>query len=154
MLRKGISLDQAVSRRILNAGFDAIAEYDQSAVLVGTAGALSSGLMWGRVATLAISGQQYAAADTAASIALDDLFAAVLGVEGGGLLLAIVERTIIGEAADDLAAALDRTVTDGVGPKWAPALVGAGAVAVALIAYLISKGAGGGSASLGGPRLG
>ena len=43
MLRKGISLDQAVSRRILNAGFDAIAEYDQSAVLVGTAGALSSG---------------------------------------------------------------------------------------------------------------
>ena len=36
----------------------------------------------------------------------------------------MVERTVLGEAADEMAAALDRAVADAVGPKWAPWVLG------------------------------
>ena len=85
MVRKGVSLDQVVVTRILNAGFDALTEYDQGRALVGQAGELSSEFAWARVATLALTGQTGAAAEHATAIALDDLFVAALGVDGGGL---------------------------------------------------------------------
>jgi hypothetical protein len=85
---------------------------------------------------LALTGQTGTAAERATAIALDDLFVAVLGVDGGGLLLAVAERTLLGEAADEMTAALDRAVTDVVGPKWAPWVL---AGVVAGVVYLVFR---------------
>jgi hypothetical protein len=137
MVPKGISSDQSRVRRILSAGFDALGEYDAYGVLLASAGGLSSQFAWDRVASLAISGQGQSAVEGAVAIVLDDMFVAALGLEGGGTLLAIAERQVIGEAADELAKALDGAVTEAVGPKLAPWLLGAAAIGAL---YLISRG--------------
>jgi hypothetical protein len=135
MVRKGKALDQTIATRILDAGFDALIEYDQAGVAVGRAGELSSEFAWVRVAALALAGKGQAAAEHATAMALGDLFVAALGVEGGGVLLAVAERIVLGEAADEMAAALDRAVADAVGSKWAPWVLGGLAAGVVYLIF-------------------
>jgi len=140
MVRKGISNNSGVVNRVLGVGFDAIAEYDALGALVGSAGQLSSDYAWARIAALALSGHGQEAAEHALAIELGDLFVAALGVEGGGVLLAVAERVVVGTAADDLARRLDQAIANVVDEKWVPLLLGAGAVTLAGILYLLSHG--------------
>jgi hypothetical protein len=86
---------------------------------------------------LALSGSSSAAAEKATSILLGDMMVAALGLEGGGVLLAVVERPVVGAVADELARALDAAVGDFIGPV--PALYAVLGV-VALLALLFYYG--------------
>jgi hypothetical protein len=140
MTSSGISTDRVAVSRILNAGFDALAEYDAFGRLVGSAGGLSSGFAWARVGWLASSAQRPTPTEKATPIPLQGIFVALLGLEGGGTLLAVAERQVVGQAADELASSLDRAVAGVFGAKLAPWAILAGAVGIGI--YLASKGGG------------
>lgn len=123
----------ATTDRILKAGFHAVAEYDQYGRLVGAQGELSSQYAWERVAQIAFSRAGIAVEEKATAIVLGDLFMAALDLEGGGTLLAIVERPAVGAAAEQLTHALDKAVGDYIGPVPAPLVVLVGALIVAAI---------------------
>jgi hypothetical protein len=82
-------------------------------------GELSSQFAWARVAQFAFAGQDRAAAENAVSILLNDMFIAALGLQGGGTLLAIAERHVVAEAADQLAGGLDRAIAGVLGGELA-----------------------------------
>jgi hypothetical protein len=133
MTPSNISIDKVAVNRILRGGFNALVEYDSTGRMVGSAGALSSNYAWARVAQFAFAGQKPAAAEKATSILLGGMLIAALGVEGGGTLLAIAERQVIGQAADDLTRSLDRAVAGVLGEKLAPWAV----LAVVLIVVVV-----------------
>jgi hypothetical protein len=124
---------EATTTRILKAGFQAVAEYDQFGRLVGSRGTLSSHYAWSRVAQIALSRGGIAVEEKATAIILGDMFMAALDLEGGGTLLAIVERPVADAAAEELTHALDSAVGDYIGPIPAPLAVFAGVMILALI---------------------
>jgi hypothetical protein len=132
MTPSNISTDKVAVNRILKAGFNAVVEYDSNGRIVASAGELSSRFAWARVAQFAFAGQDPAAAEKATSILLNDVFIAALGLQGGGTLLAIAERQVVGEAADELARSLDHAVAGILGEKLAPWAVLAGVVVIIL----------------------
>ncbi len=129
----GLINQSATTNRILKAGFHAVAEYDQTGCLVGAQGGLSSQYAWQRVAQIAFSRAGVAAEEKATAIVLGDLFMAALDLEGGGTLLAIVERPVADAAAEQLTHALDRAVGYYIGPVPAPLVVLGGVLIVAVI---------------------
>lgn len=141
MASPGIASDRVAVNRILRSGFDAVAEYDAGGNLVACAGELSSAFTWARVGSLALSGQRQESAEKATGIVLGDLFVAGLGLGGGGTLLAVAERQVIGEAAQELALALDRAVAGVVGEKLAPWVVLGGVLAIVVYVAASSGGA-------------
>ncbi len=140
MASPGIARDGVAVGRILRSGFDAVAEYDAGGSLVAWAGELSSDFTWARVGGLAFSGQGQGVAEKATAMVLGDLVVAALGLEGGGTLLAIAERQVVGQAAQELARALDRAVAGVVGEKLAPWAVLAGVLAILI--YVAASSAG------------
>jgi hypothetical protein len=132
MTAPNISNDNVAAERIMRAGFNALVEYDSNGGIVGSAGELSSHFAWARVAQFAFAGQNPAAAESATSIMLNDMFIAALGIQGGGTLLAIAERQVVAEAADELTRGLDRAVAGVFGEKVAPWAVLAGVIGVVL----------------------
>lgn len=129
----GLINKNATTNRIMKAGFDAVAEYDQHGRLVGAQGGLSSQYAWECVAQIAFSRAGIEAEQKATAIVLGDLFMAVLDLEGGGTLLAIVQRWVVDAAADQLTHALDDAVGDYIGPVPAPLVVLVGVLIVAVI---------------------
>jgi hypothetical protein len=137
MIRAKISADQVAVNRILRAGFNALVEYDSLGQVVGSAGGLSSGFAWARVAQFAFSGQNPDVAEKATAILLGDMLIAALAVQGGGTLLAVAERQVLAQVADDLARALDRAVAGVLGEKLAPWAVFAGVVTLVYFTFRI-----------------
>lgn len=135
MTSANISKDNVAVKRILGAGFDALVEFDSNGQIVGSAGQLSSRFAWSRVSQFAFAGQSQRAAQKATSILLGDMLIAVLGVEGGGTLLAIAERQLVAGAADELARSLDRAVAGVLGEKLAPWAVLAGVVIAVIVFF-------------------
>ncbi len=140
MTSRNISTDKVAVNRILRGGFNALVEYDANGRVVGSAGGLSSGLAWARVAQFAFAGQNPAAAEKATSILLMDLFVAALALEGGGTLLAIAEGQVAEDAADELAKRLDQAVAGILGEKVAPWAVLAGVIVVLVYVGLRERG--------------
>jgi hypothetical protein len=119
----GIIEKDAATKRILNAGFSAIAEYDQFGRLVAAGGVLSSEYAWTRVAQIAQSRAGIETEEKATAILLGDMFVAALDLEGGGTLLAISEQLVTDAAAEKLTSALDTAVGEYIGPIPAPLAV-------------------------------
>ena len=133
MKHAGLINKSATTSRILKAGFHAVAEYDQNGCLIDTQGTLSSRHAWELVAQIAFSRAGMEAEEKATAIVLGDLFMAVLDLEGGGTLLAIVERPVVDAAAEQLTHALDKAVGDYIGPVPAPLAVFGGVLIGAVI---------------------
>lgn len=131
----GLIKKSATTKRILSAGFDALAEYDRGGNLVAAQGTLSSQYAWERVAEIAFSRAGRAAEERATSYLLGELIVAALDLEGGGTFLAIVERPVIEASAEQLACSLDAAVADYIGPVPAP-LVALGAVLIVAVVLL------------------
>ncbi len=135
MKAAGIINKEATTDRILKAGFDAVAEYDEFGDPVGSRGGLSSQYAWASVAPVAFSRRGMEAEEKATAIILGDMLMAVLDLEGGGTLLAIVERPVVGAVAEELTRALDSAVGDYIGPVPAPLAVLGGVLILALIIF-------------------
>lgn len=123
MKAPGIIEKDAATKRILNAGFRAIAEYDQFGRLVAARGVLSSEYAWTRVAQIAQSRAGIETEEKATATLLGDMFVAALDLEGGGTLLAISEQLVTDVAAEKLTSALDTAVGEYIGPIPAPLAV-------------------------------
>jgi hypothetical protein len=102
MKAAGIIEKEAATKRILNAGFRAVAEYDQFGQLVGARGNLSSNYAWTRVTQIAQSRAGIETEEKATAILLGDMFVAALDLEGGGTLLTISEQLVTDVAAEEL----------------------------------------------------
>lgn len=135
MKAAGIINKDGPSNRILGAGFHAVAEYTAYGQLVGSRGSLSTHDAWARVAQLALSDRNAEAADRASRILLGDMFVAALGLEGGGVVLAVVEGPVVSAVADQLVHALDVAVGDFVGPVPASYAVLVGFAILALFFF-------------------
>jgi hypothetical protein len=131
MKHAGLINKSATTNRILKAGFDAVAEYDRDGCLIDARGALSAQYAWELVAQIAFSRAGMEAEEKATTIVLGGLFMAVLDLEGGGTLLAIVERPAVDVAAEQLTHALNKAVGDYIGPVPAPLAVFGGVLIVA-----------------------
>ncbi len=123
MKAAGIIGRDAATKRILNAGFRAVAEYDQFGRLVDARGNLSSHYAWTRVAQIAQSRAGVETEEKATAIILGDMFLAALDLEGGGTLLAVAEQLVTDVAAEKLTSALDAAVGEYIGPIPAPLAV-------------------------------
>ena len=133
MKAAGIINKEAATDRILKAGFQAVAEYDEFGNLVDwRGGSLSRQDMWPRVGQIAFSRGGAAAEEKATAMILGDMIVVALNLEGGGTLLAIVEGQFADAAADELTHALD-AVGDYIGPIPAPLAVLGGVLILALI---------------------
>jgi hypothetical protein len=139
MKAAGIVDKEAAAKRILNAGFRAVAEYDQRGRLVAARGVLSSEYAWTRVEQIAYCRAGMETEEKATAILLGDMFVAALDVEGGGTLLAISEQFVTDAAARKLTSALDTAVGDYVGPIPAPLAVLGGVLILTLIIGLNGK---------------
>jgi hypothetical protein len=134
MKAAGIINKEAATDRILKAGFQAVAEYDEFGNLVDwRGGSLSRQDMWPRVGQIAFSRGGAAAEEKATAMILGDMIVVALNLEGGGTLLAIVEGQFADAAADELTHALDAAVGDYIGPIPAPLAVLGGVLILALI---------------------
>jgi hypothetical protein len=133
MKQAGLINKNATTDRIIKAGFDAVAEYDQHGRLVGAQGGLSSQYAWERVAQMAFSRAGIETEEKATAIVLGDLFMAALDLDGGGTLFAIVERPVADVAAQQLTHTLDTAVGYYIGPVPAPLAVLGGVLIVAVI---------------------
>lgn len=138
MKQPGQICKAATTARIIDAGFRAVAEYDQFGALVGYEGTLRRHDSWSRVQQIAFSRGGIALEQKATAVLLSDMFIAALDLEGGGTLLAILERPVSDAAAEGLTKALDSAVGDYIGPVPAPLAVLGG---VLLIAALLLGGA-------------
>jgi hypothetical protein len=119
--------------RIIRAGFRAVAEYDEFGSLVGYEGTLGRRDSWSRAQHIAFSRGGIALEQKATAVILGDMFIAALDLEGGGTLLAIVERPISDVAAERLTEALDTAVGDYIGPVPAPLAVLGGVLMIAIL---------------------
>ena len=133
MKAPGIIDKEAATKRILNAGFHAVAEYDQFGGLVAASGVLSSEYAWTRVAQIAWSRAGIETEEKATAILLGDMFVAALDLEGGGTLLAVSEQFVTDAAAEKLTSALDAAVGEYIGPIPAPLAVLGGVLLLTLI---------------------
>lgn len=133
MTRSGKIHNEATTTRILNAGFRAVAEYDRFGDLVGYRGTLSRSDSWSRAQQIAMSRGGIEAEQKATALILSDMFVAALDLDGGGTLLAIVERPLADAAAVELTKALDGAVGDYIGPVPAPLAVLVGVLIIAVL---------------------
>ncbi len=139
MKAAGIIEKEAATKRILNAGFRAVAEYDQFGQLVDARGNLSSNYAWTRIAQIAQSRAGIETEEKATAILLGDMFVAALDLEGGGTLLGISEQVVTDAAAENLTSALDTAVGEYIGPIPAPLAVLGGVLILTLIIGLNGK---------------
>ncbi len=139
MKAAGIIEKEAAAKRILNAGFCAVAEYDQFGQFVGARGNLSSNYAWTRVAQIAQSRAGIETEEKATAILLGNMFVAALDLEGGGTLLAISEQFVTDAAAEKLTSGLDTAVGDYIGPIPAPLAVLGGVLMLVVILGLNGK---------------
>ena len=139
MKAAGIIEKEAATKRILNAGFHAVAEYDQFGQLVAARGVLSSESAWTCVAQIARSRAGIETEEKATAILLGDMFLAALDLEGGGTLIAISERLVTDAAAEKLTKALDSALGEYIGPIPAPLAVLGSVLILTLILDLNRK---------------
>ncbi|HEY4915285.1 MAG TPA: hypothetical protein VIH92_00085 [Solirubrobacteraceae bacterium] len=128
----------ATTARIIKAGFRAAAEYDEFGSLVGYEGNLERHDSWSRVEQIAFSRAGMEVEEKATAVILGDMFIAALDLQGGGTLVAILERPVTDAAAEKLTKALDSAVGEYIGPVPAPLAVLGGAL---LIGALVLGGA-------------
>jgi hypothetical protein len=132
MKSPGKTRDDATTARVLGAGFQVVAEYDHLGRLVNARGRLNRGT-WIRAAEIARSRSGVEAEQKATAMLLSDIFIGGLDLQGGGTLLAIIERPVAEAAADQLTSRLDSALGDYIGPVPAPLAVLAGVIILAFI---------------------
>ena len=125
---------QAATYRILKT-FHAVAEYDEFGRLLGSQGTLTTQSAWSTVAAVAASRAGVEAEKSATAIVLADMILATVDLQGGGTLIAILERPLADAAAEELTDALNRALGDYVGPIPVSLAVVAGVLMIALILF-------------------
>lgn len=125
----------ATTARIIKAGFRAVAEYDELGTLVGSEGTLERRDSWGQAQQIAFSRAGIEAEQKATAVILGDMFIATLDLQGGGTLLAILERPVTDAAAEKLTKALDSAVGEYIGPVPAPLAVLAGVLVIGALVF-------------------
>lgn len=124
--------DLAATARVLRAGFQAFAEYDHLGRLVDARGQATRAT-WIRAAEIARSRSGQEAEQKATAMLLGDIFVAGLDLQGGGTLLAIIERPVAEAAATELTSRLDSALGDFIGPVPTPLAVLAGVMILAFV---------------------
>jgi hypothetical protein len=132
----------AAARRLLGAGVDAVAEFDQQGKRLAYTGQLSNPITWLYMNQFGAHGRSVAAgvAERLTSVVIGDTFMIVMGVAGGGTIVAAAERVIVGRASDQIARALDNAVSKELGASVGPWAVLAAVCIVAGIILSESRG--------------
>jgi len=132
-------MNQAQGTRLLSLGFSYVARYGAQGDLVGHLRANNTTPWWPEFAVAqAVRGAGWrdrVSGQIARDVASEEIYGILtilVPMPGGGWVVGAVERWLLNETADQLAAKLDSAVQREFGPVWGP-VVAVGAVTVALL---------------------
>jgi hypothetical protein len=137
-------MDQAQATRLLSLGLSYVARYDAQGNLLAHLRANDTTPTWPEFAVgqavRAAGWRDQTSGQIARDVASEEIFGILtilVPVPGGGWVVGAVERWLLNQTADQLAAILESAVQREFGPVWAPIIaVGVATVLLVLVAAL------------------